>query len=84
MRRVGPLFSMLLLLGLPAVGGCGPDKTERGLAPANETTTPESKAAMSETEQQRQQKLINEMQQQQDKNFDAAAGSKAPQDESAK
>jgi len=82
-RRIGPLCCVLLLLALPAVGGCGPDKAERGLAVPGETTTPESKKDMSETEQQRQQQITNEMQQKQQKEFDAAAG-KAPQDQPAK
>ena len=77
MRRVSPLFPVLLSLWLPAMG-CGPDKAERGLAPANENATPESKGAMSETEQQRQQKLIDDMQKQEDKKFDADADKKAP------
>ena len=84
MRRVGPLFSLLLLFALPAVGGCGPDKVERGLAPATETDTPEAKSDMSETEKQRQQQIINDMQKQEEKGFDAADSGKQQQEQPAK
>lgn len=78
-RTTGPIASLLLLLATTVAAGCGPDKVERGLAPSNETATPESAAADAETDQQRQQQLENEMQERRVQEFDADAGAKPAQ-----
>lgn len=77
MRRAASV-SLVLFLAVSPLAGCGQDKLERGLAPADETAAPDSPAADAETEQQRQQQLTNDEQAAADKEFDAAAGGDAP------
>jgi len=60
----------LLMLGL-AAGGCGEDRVERGLAPANETATPESKTELGETEKQRDEATKDAMQGRSGAEFDS-------------
>jgi hypothetical protein len=62
---------MLVLLSALVFGGCGGDKGDRGLAVPNEVDTPTSAKDDAETEQQRQQQVIDEMQKKQTENFDA-------------
>jgi hypothetical protein len=80
MRRALWLVLALPLLGVP-LAGCGgteEERAERGLAPADEESTPESEKAMQETEQQRQQQVESEMEKKQQEEFDAANSGKAP------
>ena len=82
MRRAVHLAFAISLLGVPLLHGCGGNeeqRAERGLAPKDEESTPESQKAMQETEQQRQEQVVDEMQKQQEKEFDAANSGKAPQ-----
>lgn len=72
MRRLAPGLGMLVLLATLAIGGCGGDKGDRGLAVPNEIDTPTSAKDDAETEQQRQQQVIDAMQKKQTENFDAA------------
>ncbi len=71
MRRLAPGLGMLVLLATLAIGGCGGDKGDRGLAVPNEVDTPTSAKDDAQTEQQRQQQVIDEMQKKQTQNFDA-------------
>jgi hypothetical protein len=41
--------------------GCGGDREERGLAPPNESATPDSPAADAETEAERQKQVVDQM-----------------------
>lgn len=66
------------LLGL-AAAGCGDDRVERGLAPANETATPESTRELDESGAKRQEQTTDAMQQKSDSEFDAQEdGAKSP------
>ena len=67
-------LSMLLALGLlssPALA-CGGDRTERGLAPAEEPAVPESATALDETEAERRAGAVTEEQARTRKLFEEA------------
>lgn len=72
MRRVIPILAAALL----AMPGCGSDesKIERGLAPADEVTTPESEAQLDMTAEQRDEERERELEKAQDQAFDREAG----------
>ena len=79
MRRALFIALAVSLLGVP-LAGCGgteEERAERGLAPATEESTPESSKAMQETEAQRQQQVVDEMEKKQQEEFDAANSGKA-------
>ena len=67
MKRLG---SCLVLGVVLSVAACGENKVERGLAPPDEQSTPESAADMQKTEQERQQEVQQEMQEKQIEEFD--------------
>ena len=73
MRRIASLCSTFLLLAAP-LAGCTPGESN-----ANEVAAPNS-AALDDntTEAQRQKTVVDDMQKQQEKNFDAANGGQAP------
>jgi len=73
MRSIILSFIALLVLS-PAMLACGDNRTERGLAPANETATPTDAAKMSETEAQRQAEFEDKEEAIEDKDFDDAEG----------
>jgi hypothetical protein len=78
MRRTASILSVLALLSLAPLG-CGGDRDERGLAPANESATPDSPAADAETDAERQKKIVDEMQKEQIQEFDAENAGKPAQ-----
>jgi len=68
----------IFLLGL-AAGGCGDDRVERGLAPADEASTPESSRELDESAAQRKEQNTDAMQGKSDAEFDATEdGAKPP------
>ena len=78
MRRIVPIGSLLVLLTAP-LAGCGRDEAPPPLPILHEEAAPNSPSAdQTETDAQRQQKLTDEMQKQQEKEFDSATGGKAP------
>lgn len=79
MRRLGPCLGMIVLVSTLAVGGCGGDKGDRGLAVPDEVSTPESRKDDAETTQQRQQQVTDEMQRKQTESFDANNAGKQPE-----
>ncbi|HVP28592.1 MAG TPA: hypothetical protein VMW35_05465 [Myxococcota bacterium] len=66
----------LALLGF-AAAGCGQDRTQRGLSPANEEANPASQQQLGETTKERHEEVTEEMQQQRDAAVDAESGEKA-------
>ena len=78
MRRLAPCLGMMMLLSTLAIGGCGGDKGDRGLAVPNEIDTPKSAKDDAETEQQRQQQVIDAMQKKQTEAFDAPKTGEPP------
>jgi hypothetical protein len=69
-------LSTLLALGFlmsPVALACGGDRTERGLAPAEEPAVPESASALDETEAERRAGAISEEQARERKLFQEAA-----------
>ena len=78
MRRLAPCLGIIVFVSALAVGGCGGDKGDRGLAVPNEIDTPKSAKDDAETEQQRQQQVIDEMQKKQTEQFDAPNTGKPP------
>lgn len=54
MRRTSRVVLAALLLAAPGLCGCGGERTERGLAPAEEQAVPESNKELGETEAERQ------------------------------
>ena len=78
MRRLAPCLGMIVFVSALAVGGCGGDKGDRGLAVPNEIDTPKSAKDDAETEQQRQQQVIDEMQKKQTEAFDAPKTGEPP------
>lgn len=71
MHRASLVLVGLLCLSAP---GCGSEerKVEKGLAEHDQADTPESPAAMQQTEAERQKQLNDEMQKKQIEGFDAA------------
>lgn len=65
-----PVVAGIFLLGLVSAG-CGDDRVERGLAPANEQSTPESAKELDEPAAERQEETTDAMQGQSDAEFDA-------------
>ena len=61
MKRPALLVLTSLLLTLPALG-CGEDRAERGLAPADEEAVPVSESALRETETECRAEQIREEQ----------------------
>jgi len=82
-RRLGPCLGMIVLVSTLAIGGCGGDKEDRGLAVPNEVSTPESMKDDAETTQQRQQQVTDEMQKKQIEDFDAANAAKQQEEKPA-
>jgi len=73
MRRIASIASAFLLLAAP-LAGCS-----REMPGSNETAAPNSPAVDdSTTEAERQKKLVDDMQKQQQQNFDSANGGRAP------
>jgi len=72
MRRLIPFLAAVLL----AMPGCGSDesKIDRGLAPADEVTTPESEAQLDMTAEQRAEERERELEKAEDQEFDQEAG----------
>jgi len=64
-------FGAILLLAF-MVSACGDDRVERGLALPDEQATPEVAKDMKKTEHERQQELLQEEQQMEIEEFDAA------------
>lgn len=62
----------LLLVLVFSVSACGDDRVERGLALPDEESTPESAAEMEKTEEQRHQENLQQEQQKEIEEFDAA------------
>ena len=78
MRRIVPIASLLLLTAAP-LASCGRDESPPPLPILHEEAAPNSpKVDQTETDAQRQQQLTDEMQKQQEKEFDSAAGAQAP------
>ena len=63
--------SLVLILVLSALA-CGESRVERGLAVPDEESTPESAGEMKKTDQQRQAEVLQEEQQMEIQEFDAA------------
>jgi hypothetical protein len=66
LKRVAPSLLVLLAFSM----ACGPNKAERGLAPSDEESTPESAVDMQKTDQEREKEVVREMQQKQIEEFD--------------
>lgn len=73
MRHLGSSLFLVVALSLAA---CGENQAERGLAPPDEVSTPESPAEMGKTSEQRQQEIEQQMQEKQIEEFDAEQGAK--------
>ncbi|MBS1105470.1 MAG: hypothetical protein H6Q91_972 [Deltaproteobacteria bacterium] len=82
-RRLGPCLGMIVFASTLAIGGCGGDEGDRGLAVPNEVSTPESAKDEAETTQQRQQQVTEEMQRKQIEDFDAANAAKQQEEKPA-
>jgi len=73
-RPVAPLCAALLLLAAPLAGCTSSERQD-----VNQTAAPNSPAIDEHTtDAERQKQLVDEMQKQQEKNFDAANGGQAP------
>ena len=78
MRRIGPACAVVLLLATP-LAGCKRNETTGQVPILHENAAPNSQTIdQTTTDAERQKKVLDEMQKQQDKNFDAAAGGQAP------
>jgi hypothetical protein len=75
LKRLGAVVIVLAALSFVA---CGENRVERGLAPADEESTPQSAAEMQKTEEQRQQEVVREEQQKEIEEFDEAQKPPAP------
>jgi hypothetical protein len=74
-RRITPVCSAVLFLAAP-LAGCSRDNE---IPILHENAAPNSQTIdETTTDAERQKKLLDEMQKQQDKNFDASAGGQAP------
>jgi len=81
MQIFGRAIAVAGLLGAFGLGpvACGNDATDRGLAPAESSSTPENQKDMDEASARRQNQVDEDMQKQQEKDFDAGdAGAAAP------
>jgi hypothetical protein len=78
---LGRAIAIAGLLGAFGLGpvACGNEATDRGLAPAESSSTPESQKDLDEASARRQHQLDEDMQKQQEKDFDTGdAGTAAP------
>ncbi len=66
------VLGLALAAATGGAAGCRDHATERGLAPTSEPAVPADKKELRETEKQRDQQVVNEIQKQEDKRFDAA------------
>jgi hypothetical protein len=78
-RRLGPCLGMIVFGSTLAIGGCGGDEGNRGLAVPNEVSTPESATDEAETTQQRQQQVTAETLKKEIEELDAATAAKQQQ-----
>ncbi|MDX1385625.1 MAG: hypothetical protein R3190_18375 [Thermoanaerobaculia bacterium] len=58
MRRALRAILAAGLMSVAGLYGCGGDRTERGLSPAEEPAVPESDRALAETEAERQAEVV--------------------------
>lgn len=65
-------FRAVLAVSLLVLPGCGGDRTERGLAPANEEAVPESERELSMTEAERRARMDAEESVAEEEAFDRA------------
>ena len=72
MRRTFRIGLAAGLLAAPGLHGCGGERTERGLAPAEEVAVPESERDLGMTEAERQAEIVDEDEAAEDERFDEA------------
>jgi hypothetical protein len=71
-RRNAIRIALSIGLLVSPLAACGRDQAQRGLSPPDETSTPESRTDMGETQAQRQEQVEKDMQQEQTQEFDAS------------